>query len=1247
MKLRKTLVPSVAAIFAAQLATAQEITPVWFQTINGSQGVATTDKLPILVKPSGPEQADNQDGTETIAAYVGLLRYDATRLLLQVRENGIDETDPSITPAQQALAAQYPDHSLIWIDAATGAPLGLAFAEVANPPLQYLGIDVTADGEGSQSNAINYWWRAAIDEGAAGQKALYTFFKHIILRYAPKAGGGWETTPTIAYEEQVQGVGDGLSDGDNFNNWRFRDLHVKGSGTNTVIYAGGGTWRAGQQPQTLVTTDGLTFHPVARVDNRNNGAPRNGYALGGLSSFPIQVPNNYGAGSTNPPISVVFGGHFPGTGWGARPNRYSLNPANPTPSAAYNQQPNVYNYEQNESGFQGLPPFAWEAAGQNNVPLVTAVDGVTRYDGNWNCALAADAKLGYLVAYSMPSWNNQFGGIYKTGWLAVHGLDGSIASGNSSWQLNAIETDVASLGEAGDGSVGCGNAYDGWVELNADTNAPANSGKAEILAAFSNYGFGVFSVQNVAASLVSSPVGQTVPAGATNVVISAVVTGSPNNFQWFHNGAPIPPLPNYLGTTRKASLTLATVTSADAGTYQLKWNNPISGAGQTAAATLTVTGYALGLTGVDINTGAGSTTLPVLPGSTVFTGTNSFTISGGGLKAFPSLADTDQPGDAQQFAYEKLTGDFDKAVQLLSLTSTGTVTNDNSAGAGLEIRVDTNATTASIVLNAANPAGDDAVTVRGRAIDRQNYTLFSRVFPGVSAALPNQWLRIRRSGNALAFFVGTNGVTWSLIGERYQPTLPSTVLFGAYAFSASYDSVNLVGGANLAVAKFAHYGNTPTSDTTPPTLVSVGSTDGNTVGVKFSKVLNSASAALPLNYKLSSGHVTGAKVGIGGDTVYLTVDTTLTGAFTVTVLGDIVDQAGNKIAANSTASGKVANWTTTDIGYIQDPTSRRTAGDDPYLVGQAVAVSSGDSETEIEIVGGGSNAWNPGDFVQYTSSSSPLNGDFDVTVEVSRDDRPANTAGYANSGLMLRASTYVAGQEYTAAGTQAPMVANTTYIENSAPDRSAIPLWRTDAGGGYGNGNAGFQWDGNQINGIKGYFLGHNAIDASGDLDPASSPLSARWLRITRAGNLFTFLASYDGQVWAQVDTATLALPSTLLFGFSNMNDTGATAPPGNAYGGNGHDDPNANNGAGDPLMGDQNESNYGVLRIRIGTTVAPRVSTPTVSIGGAGGSVVITFTGRLQSATSVNGPFTDVTGAVSPLTLSSPTGVVFYRSAQ
>jgi len=61
---------------------------------------------------------------------------------------------------------------------------------------------------------------------------------------------------------------------------------------------------------------------------------------------------------------------------------------------------------------------------------------------------------------------------------------------------------------------------------------------------------------------------------------------------------------------------------------------------------------------------------------------------------------------------------------------------------------------------------------------------------------------------------------------------------------------------------------------------------------------------------------------------------------------------------------------------------------------------------------------------------------------------------------------------------------------------------------------------------------------------------------------------------------------------------------------------------------------------------VTQTVETPTLSISSAPAGITITFTGTLQSSTSVTGPYTKVDGATSPYVITNPTGAVFYRAA-
>jgi hypothetical protein len=55
----------------------------------------------------------------------------------------------------------------------------------------------------------------------------------------------------------------------------------------------------------------------------------------------------------------------------------------------------------------------------------------------------------------------------------------------------------------------------------------------------------------------------------------------------------------------------------------------------------------------------------------------------------------------------------------------------------------------------------------------------------------------------------------------------------------------------------------------------------------------------------------------------------------------------------------------------------------------------------------------------------------------------------------------------------------------------------------------------------------------------------------------------------------------------------------------------------------------------------------PEIAISSAGGVVTITYTGTLQSATQVNGPYTQVNGAGNPYTVPNPTDTKFYRAVK
>ena len=190
--------------------------------------------------------------------------------------------------------------------------------------------------------------------------------------------------------------------------------------------------------------------------------------------------------------------------------------------------------------------------------------------------------------------------------------------------------------------------------------------------------------------------------------------------------------------------------------------------------------------------------------------------------------------------------------------------------------------------------------------------------------------------------MGTNGTSWTLIGERYQQ-LPASLLVGPYASSST--------AGVLTTVSFANYGATPTADTEVPKLISAGTLDKKVVGVRFSETVESSSALKLDNYEITQTGgaavtVTSAKMGISGDAVHLTVQGLVSDTFAVKVIGGVKDSAGNAIAANTAVTARALNWNHNDIGLIIDPDNRPSVGDDPGTVGQAVMTSS-DENPEI------------------------------------------------------------------------------------------------------------------------------------------------------------------------------------------------------------------------------------------------------------------------------------------------------------
>lgn len=388
--------------------------------------------LPIL-KAQQDVNGDGEawDGSWIMDSYGGLERYDADRLLLAIRENGINETEAD---HDADLAAQFPDRSLIWINETTGAPMGIAL-EVGHAP-----IELDADFTGAGGSTLDYYITFAVDDAGV----IYVNYKNKIIRYAPKEGGGFEE-PTVAYTQTNDGS-------DTWASWRFETLRASGSGADTVLIAGGKTWRPGQGYRELVTEDGLTF----------TESDVTGFKGGGSSI--ITAP----FGDT-PTQEWIYGSLYPGgsngVDTGIARNVRDKAAEEPFGSSSFDMETDE------EIGY--IARFISDAEVHPNFP--------------------------YLVTYSTPSWNSAERGFDPPapGWIAFHDqffdpdvLDPETGDGKAKL-IGLHKIDVTEADEI----VGASALWHGTLgELNINVLPGMRPGQAEVLWHSGVYGYGRYVV---------------------------------------------------------------------------------------------------------------------------------------------------------------------------------------------------------------------------------------------------------------------------------------------------------------------------------------------------------------------------------------------------------------------------------------------------------------------------------------------------------------------------------------------------------------------------------------------------------------------------------------------------------------------------------------------------------------------------------------------------------------------------------
>lgn len=456
-------VATIAGIGFAQAPADIEIKTVWEHLTNNPDGVPG---FPFMTTTVGAKQ--ESDGTSDMDLIGSLRRYDESRLMLFVVENGINESDPA---HDAAMAAKYPDRTVWWIDANTGTPTGIAITFPIKPwpdTEEYLKrINGEYEEQSSVRTDLAQEEAPKIDVDAEGN--LYLTDKHHLLRYTPDGKGGFNA-PTLAYNYQPPDISvvltpDGRA-GDPLH-WRgfnMIDLQIKGEGANKLMTTTRRHWADNGGLWYYESKDGGATWEATHYNGQGTGL----VGIGGGGSLPVLSPDGK--------EEWMFCTGFPGSSDIIR--RY-VRPAG------------------TDEEFQEDSAELWSPSYDDN----PALGDTEKYRGEVKVDVAAYDKLPYIVVATLPNWGSRNKPELDpppTAWLAVHstGVDPNedFIEGDflASHQIQFTEKDEVGGADYEDNWAA---AYNSEVNIYVGKDYPANA--FEILWCGGTMGYGRYVVGNV------------------------------------------------------------------------------------------------------------------------------------------------------------------------------------------------------------------------------------------------------------------------------------------------------------------------------------------------------------------------------------------------------------------------------------------------------------------------------------------------------------------------------------------------------------------------------------------------------------------------------------------------------------------------------------------------------------------------------------------------------------------------------
>jgi hypothetical protein len=362
------------------------------------------------------------------------------------------------------------------------------------------------------------------------------------------------------------------------------------------------------------------------------------------------------------------------------------------------------------------------------------------------------------------------------------------------------------------------------------------------------------------------------------------------------------------------------------------------------------------------------------------------------------------------------------------------------------------------------------------------------------------------------------------------------------------------------------------------------------VGVNFNLPYDVTSASKTANYTLSAGTIVGLTTYPSGSDVVLKANGLAPGGSYTLSVANVTDGVGNTMSAVT-------------VPFTVSSMKWGVVGADQLQLGNGLVALGNNG---FDLYSDGYTEW--GTYDEATFTYEEITGDFDKKVRVEYQE---SSSQWARAGLIARDVTNFGVSQDVQAGSGA----SSPPFDGLAGRYQKVHVNPVVTAMGTAGNNS---WEGN-----RRLITGGPTTTAGGGGTPQ---YPHAWCRLQRVGQTFTIYSSNDGKTWTRLGVTTWGTDSS----------TDNQKMPDKVFVGLDYSPENGN-------VSDEALRRMFFVRFRDYGDTFPTIPQLTAVRSAAG--LKITYTGTLQFATTIQGPWNDVNGASSPYIAPTTGPQMFYRA--